>query len=75
MKSQEIQSLLALGPEALSKQQRGSYTGLLFEEGKMPSPRAPTPYRFRWEQPERRLGLDGGGGVSAFIWEEPGVSS
>ena len=74
MKSQEIQSLLAVGPEALSTQQRGSYTGLLFCRGKTSSWRAHhTPYHFRWEA-VWRLVLDWGGGESVFIWEEPGVS-
>lgn len=75
MKSQEIQSLLALGPEALSKQQGGSYTGLLFCEGKTCPWRAPLPVSFPLGssmKEEIGPGL-GRKGESVFIWEEPGV--
>ena len=75
MKSQEIQSLLALGPEALSKQQGGSYTGLLFCEGKTSPWRAPLPVSFPLGssmKEEIGPGL-GRKGESVFIWEEPGV--
>lgn len=77
MKSQEIQSLLALGPEAQSKQQRGSYLhrALVWHGGHTPPPREPPPHITSVGSGLREEigpGLSRKG-WSALIWEEPGV--
>lgn len=77
MKSQEIQSLLALGPEAQSKQQRGSYLhrALVWHGDHAPPPREPPPHITSVGSGLREEigpGLSRKG-WSALIWEEPGV--
>lgn len=77
MKSQEIQSLLALGPEAQSKQQRGSYLhrALVWQGGHAPPPREPPPHITSVGSGLREEigpGLSRKG-WSTLIWEEPGV--